>query len=255
LSQLGLSEVRIFVYEDTKIEDGALCSSPTLKFLKIDFYSHNTTPTLTKNILENCNNLEELILAYSFDRNPYRIDQNALESLSSLKGLHFQGYNVTHLKKDFVKIPDTVTTLFFAKCSIQEIDSDTFEDLTNLETIGIIHNEKLQKIPKGLFKNTPKLKTLILEGNSIQNLTWDEFEGLANLEGLSMSENQISSFDADKIATNFPNLKNLSIELNPFPCRETEAFVNKLKSKLKNLVNVDTSFMVLAHMAIFCNER
>jgi Leucine-rich repeat (LRR) protein len=255
LSQLGVSELRIFVYDGTKIEDGALCSSPTLKFLEIYFYSTNTTPTLTKNILENCNNLEELILAYSFDRNPYRIDQNGLESLSSLKVLHLRGYNVTHLKKDFLKIPNTLTTLFFEKCSIQEIDSDTFEDLTNLERIGIIHNDKLQKIPKGLFKNTPKLKTLVLRGNSFQNLTWDEFEGLANLETLSMPENQISSFDADKIATNFPNLKNLNIELNPFPCRETEAFVNKLKSKLKNLVNVDTSFMVLADMAILCDER
>ncbi|CAH1379493.1 unnamed protein product, partial [Tenebrio molitor] len=102
------------------------------------------------------------------------IDHNALESLSSLKVLHFQGYNVTHLKKDFLKIPNTLTTLFFETCSIQDIDSDTFEDLTNLETIGIMHNEKLKKIPKGLFKNTPKLKTLTLSSNGIQDLTWDE---------------------------------------------------------------------------------
>jgi hypothetical protein len=242
LSQLGVSELRIFVYDGTKIEDGALCSSPTLKFLEIYFYSTNTTPTVTKNILENCNNLEELILAYFSDKNPSRIDQNALESLSSLKGFHLRGYNVTHLKKDFVKIPDTVTTLFLSGCSINEIDSDTFEDLTNLESIGIMHNKQLKKIPKGLFKNTPKLKTLMLRGNSIQNLTWDEFEGLANLEGLSMPENQISSFDADKMATNFPNLKSLSIELNRAPCRETEAFVNKLKSKLKKLVDVEYKF-------------
>jgi hypothetical protein len=242
LSQLGVSELRIFVYDDTKIEDGALCSSPTLKFLEIYFYSTNTTPTLTKNILENCNNLEELILTYYFDENPYRIDQNALKSLSSLKVLHFQGYNVTHLKKDFLKIPNTLTTLFFAKCSIQEIDSDTFEDLTNLETIGIIHNDKLKKIPKGLFKNTPKLKTLTLRSNRIQNLTWDEFEGLTNLEVLSIADNQISSFDADKIATNFPNLKSLYIESNPPPCKEKEAFVNQLKTKLKKLVEVEYKF-------------
>jgi Leucine-rich repeat (LRR) protein len=204
LSQLGVSELRIFVTDDTKIEDGALCSSPTLKVLEINFYYTNTTPALTKNTLENCNKLEELLLVYDFDKGPHQIDHNALESLSSLKGLHFQGYNVTHLKKDFLKIPNTLTTLFFSTCNIQEIDSDTFEDLTNLETILMIHNEKLQKIPKGLFKNTPKLKTLTLRSNRIQNLTWDEFEGLTNLEVLSIAENQISSFDADKIATNFP---------------------------------------------------
>jgi Leucine-rich repeat (LRR) protein len=135
-----------------------------------------------------------------------------------------------------------LTTLFFAKCSIQEIDSDTFEDLTNLETIGIIHNDKLQKIPKGLFKNTPKLKTLTLRSNRIQNLTWDEFEGLTNLEVLSIAQNQISSFDTDKIATNFPNLKSLYIEMNPLPCKEKETFVNQLKTKLKKLVEVEYKF-------------
>jgi Leucine-rich repeat (LRR) protein len=97
----------------------------------------------------------------------HQIDDNALERLPSLKRLEIQGYNVTHLKKDFLKIPKTVTTLFFGTCSIQEIDSDTFENLTNLETIVIIHNDKLQKIPKGLFKNTPELKTLTLRNNRI----------------------------------------------------------------------------------------
>jgi Leucine-rich repeat (LRR) protein len=192
--------------------------------------------------LENCNKLEELLLVYDFDKGPHQIDHNALESLSSLKGLHFQGYNVTHLKKDFLKIPNTVTTLFFSTCNIQEIDSDSFADLTNLETIGIIHNDKLKKIPKGLFKNTPKLKTLTLRSNRIQNLTWDEFEGLANLEELNIRENRISSFDADKMATNFPNLKSLRIELNPLPCKEKEAFVNQLKTKLKKLVDVEYKF-------------
>jgi Leucine-rich repeat (LRR) protein len=242
LSQLGVSQLRIGVSAATKIEDGALCSSPTLKVFQINFLPTNTTPALTKNTFENCNHLEELLLLYDVDSGLYQIDQNALESLSSLKGLHFQGYNVTHLKKDFLKIPNTITTLFLSFCSIQEIDSDTFEDLTNLETIGIMHNEKLQKIPKGLFKNTPKLKTLTLRSNGIQDLTWDEFEGLANLEELNIAENQISSFDADKIATNFPNLKSLYIESNPPPCKEKEAFVNQLKTKLKKLVDVEYKF-------------
>jgi Leucine-rich repeat (LRR) protein len=242
LSQLGVSELRIFVTDDTKIEDGALCSSPTLKVLEINFDYTNTTPALTKNILKNCNNLEELLLVYDHNKGPHQIDHNALESLSSLKGLHFQGYNVTHLKKDFLKIPNTLTTLFFGTCNIQEIDSDTFENLTNLETIVMIHNEKLQKIPKGLFKNTPKLKTLTLRNNEIKDLTWDEFEGLTNLEELNIAQNRISSFDADKMATNFPNLKGLYIESNPPPCKEKEAFVNQLKTKLKKLVEVEYKF-------------
>jgi Leucine-rich repeat (LRR) protein len=242
LSQLGVSELQILLTDVTKIEDGALCSSPTLKVLEINFDYTNTTPALTKNILKNCNKLEELLLVYDFDKGPHQIDHNALESLSSLKGLHFQGYNVTYLKKDFLKIPNTLTTLVFETCSIQEIDSDTFEDLTNLETIGIINNDKLQKIPKGLFKNTPKLKTLTLSSNGIQDLTWDEFEGLANLEELNIRENRISSFDADKMATNFPNLKSLRIELNPLPCKGKEAFVNQLKTKLKKLVDVEYKY-------------
>jgi Leucine-rich repeat (LRR) protein len=242
LSQLGVSELRIFVTDDTKIDDGALCSSPRLKVLEINFDHTNSTPALTKNTLENCNKLEELLLVYDFGKGPHQLDHNALESLSSLKGLHFQGYNVIHLKKDFLKIPNTLTTLVFETCSIQEIDSDTFEDLTNLETIGIINNDKLQKIPKGLFKNTPKLKTLTLSSNGIQDLTWDEFEGLANLEELNIRENRISSFDADKMAANFPNLKSLRIELNPLPCKEKEAFVNQLKTKLKKLVDVEYKY-------------
>jgi Leucine-rich repeat (LRR) protein len=241
-SQLGVSDLRIQVTDITKIEDGALCSSPTLKTLEVNFYSSNATPTLTKNMFENCNKLEELLLGFALNNGPHHINQNALEDLSSLKGLHFQAYNVTHLKKDFLKIPNTVTTLCFSYCSIQEIDSDTFEDLTNLETIVMIHNDKLRKIPKGLFKNTPKLKTLTLRNNRIQNLKWDEFEGLTNLEELNIAQNRIWCFDADKISTNFPNLKSLYIELNPLPCKEREPFVNQLKTKMKKLVDVEYNF-------------
>jgi Leucine-rich repeat (LRR) protein len=243
LSQLGVSELRIGASETTKIKDGALCSSPTLKLLEIDFTTRtNSIPALTKNIFENCTQLEELLVIYNPINSPYQIDHNALESMSSLKALSLKGYNVIHLKKDFLKIPNTLTILVLAFCGIQEIDSNTFEDLNNLETIELIYNRHLKKIPKGLFKNTPKLKTLTLRRNRIQNLTWDEFEGLNNLEVLSIAENQISSFDADKIATNFPNLKSLYIELNPPSCKEKEAFVNQLKPKLKKLVEVEYKF-------------
>jgi Leucine-rich repeat (LRR) protein len=59
---------------------------------------------------------------------------------------------------------------------------------------------------------------------------------------LNIAENQISSFDADKIAANFPNLKSLYIQQNPLPCKEKEAFVNQLKTKLKKLVDVEYKF-------------
>jgi Leucine-rich repeat (LRR) protein len=239
LSQLGVSELRIGASETTKIEDGALCSSPTLKLLEIDFTTRtNSIPALTKNIFENCTQLEELLVIYNPSNCPYQIDHNALESMSSLKALSLKGYNVIHLKKDFLKIPNTLTILVLAFCGIQEIDSNTFEDLNNLETIELIYNRHLKKIPKGLFKNTPKLKTLSLSDNNIQDLTWDEFEGLANLEVLNVAQNRISSFDADKIATNFPNLKKINIDLNPPSCNEQEAVANQLKTKLKTLVEV-----------------
>jgi hypothetical protein len=69
LSQLAVPELQILLTDVTKIEHDALCCSPTLKVLEINFYYNNTTPALTKNTLENCNKLEELLLMYdSSDR-------------------------------------------------------------------------------------------------------------------------------------------------------------------------------------------
>ena len=235
LSQLGnVTELRICRSNIEKIEPGALCSSQ-LKTLELDFYTQSQPPTLSKEVFDNCD-IEELILRFGEDSTIYKIDDDALGNLTNLKKLYLQGYNLEHVEKNFLKLPhNELTVLEFSLCNIHQIDSDVFEDLKDLESIAIVHNRELKSLPKDLFKNNSKLKTLTLRSNAIENVTWDEFEGLANLETLTMSENRINQFDADKIATNLPNLKYLNIDLNPPPCKQKEAFVNELKTKLTNV--------------------
>lgn len=212
-----------------------MCSLPTLKTLEVNFSSYKDVPVVTKNLFQNCNQVEEVTLVFDKHNGPDQMDQNVLEGFSNVDQLHIIGYNIDHFHKLSWKTSTSPTELSLLSCNIHEIDSGALEDLENLKVLSIGDNRQLTKLPRGLFKNTPKLHTLNLRRNAIEDLTWEEFEDLTNLEDLDIGENRISVFDVEKIATNLPNLKKLSIDGNPQPCKQKEDFVNELKSKLKKV--------------------
>ncbi|RZB49876.1 LRR 8 domain containing protein [Asbolus verrucosus] len=246
LSQLhGVKELRIWRHHITEIEKGALCSSPSVKTIELDFYLDSEPITLSKDVFANCNNLEELILEfYGGLPKPVIIAPDAFENLPNLYLLAIQGHKITHLNERSLRKVNkqSLIHLTLSYCEIEEIDVNVFENFNNLEALYIINNRKLDHLPKNLFRNLSKLKILSLRGNNLQDLTWDEFEGLSSLKKLQISNNKISSFDADKIAAFLPHLESLNIENNPPKCKQKEAFVEELKRKLHHLVDVIYKF-------------
>jgi Leucine-rich repeat (LRR) protein len=135
---------------------------------------------------------------------------------------------------------------------IVQLDSNVFDDLTNLEELEIVHDIELTGLPKGLFKKTPKLKRLVLSDNKLQNLTWEEFEGLSSLEELDLFDNQITYLDASKIAKNLPKLKILFTEMNLLPCGHRKHFRKEIKEKFHRSVEVPERY---PDLYISCDEN
>ncbi|RZB49877.1 leucine-rich repeat-containing protein 15-like [Asbolus verrucosus] len=246
LSQLQtVTELKIHRNQIREIEKGALCSSPALRVLELEFYTNIKLPVFTRDAFDSCDNLEELLLKFDDNDvgNPPLINQDAFGNLPRLQKLALQGYRIPHMTKHFLKIShDSLTALIFSFCHIQRIDSDVFDDFKNLEEVIITHNPEWSRLPTDIFKNLSKLKKLVLRDNNLQGLSWDEFQGLSSLRELNLVDNQISSFDVDKIAKYMPGLEDLQIEINPAPCKQKEAFVSQLKTKLNHSVEVSYKF-------------
>ena len=71
---------------------------------------------------------------------------------------------------------------------IEQIDSDVFQGLGNLEEL-ILNGNKLNKIESNSFRYLIKLKKLDLRKNKMQQNISNGFQGLDHLEELNLFEN------------------------------------------------------------------
>jgi Leucine-rich repeat (LRR) protein len=252
LSQLhNVTEVRILRNQLRHIEPAALCSSPNLKTLEVDLSRNKNPPLLTKEMFDGCDTLEELFLKGDYNE-AAKIEDDALRNMSKLKTLGLDSLRVEHLGKFLKLTNNSLTRLIMSNLHIVQLDSNVFDDLTNLEELEIVHDIELTGLPKGLFKKTPKLKRLVLSDNKLQNLTWEEFEGLSSLEELDLFDNQITYLDASKIAKNLPKLKILFTEMNLLPCGHRKNFRKEIKEKFHRSVEVPERY---PDLYISCDEN
>lgn len=238
-SQLfNVSNLKIFNNQIRKIEKGAICSSPSLKSLELNFAGNAYAPTLTKQSFTLCKfQLQELFLRFDFD-NPSKLEVDALEDLK-LKSFGLQCYWIGSLHRKFLHLHhQSLVSLVLSNCYIYDIKEDFFNDMINLESLEISHNRNLTYLPRNLFKKNLKLKNLSLKNNRLREISWNIFDNLKDMEFLDLSGNRLAHFDAEQIASFMPSLKKLLILKNLVPCKLKEAFAEDLENKLKNSVKV-----------------
>uniref|UniRef100_A0A7E4W994 LRRCT domain-containing protein n=1 Tax=Panagrellus redivivus TaxID=6233 RepID=A0A7E4W994_PANRE len=145
-------------------------------------------------------------------------DQNILELIIE---------NCNPVIPRLTKLPNiTVSTLAILKCSIEEVDDDTFENVHNLTTLILAQNaittfisldhlpvinelhlsrNKINHIPNGTFqrnsvagnKTDLNFKFLDLSYNNLTEITNDNFVGLTSVEALHLQYNQIGDIGTD----------------------------------------------------------
>ena len=233
-----VSKLKIFDNRVAKIEPGAVCSSPSVKSVELNFAGNSEAPTLTNDVFRLCQfQLQQLFIRLDFD-NPSQIDKEALRDLN-LRELSLQCHKVGILDQDFLTLNTlNLTRLVLSNCYIHKIDRHFFSRMEKLEEVEISYNRNLTHLPKNLFIKTPNLKRLFLQYNRIRELEWDEFAGLNFLQELDLSGNRLAFFDARNISENLPNLRRFKILKNLLPCQLKEKFSSDLNSLMNHSVEV-----------------
>ena len=233
-----VSKLKIFDNRVTKIEPGAVCSSPSVKSVELNFAGNSEAPTLTNDVFRLCQfQLQQLFIRLDFD-NPSQIDKEALRDLN-LRELSLQCHKVGILDQDFLTLNSlNLTRLVLSNCYIHKIDRHFFSRMEKLEEVEISYNRNLTHLPKNVFIKTPNLKRLFLQYNRIRELEWDEFAGLNFLQELDLSGNRLAFFDARNISENLPNLRRFKILKNLLPCQLKEKFSSDLNSLMNHSVEV-----------------
>ena len=105
-------------------------------------------------------------------------------------------------EKDKIKKIDSNTfknltkleTLWLQDNAIEEIDVRLFETLSNLKELEL-YNNKLKRIDSNTFKNLTKLEKLYLNNNEIEEIDVRLFESLSNLKVLYLYNNKLKEID------------------------------------------------------------
>ncbi|CRK91609.1 CLUMA_CG005263, isoform A [Clunio marinus] len=154
----------------------------------------------------------------------------------------------------------------FLDSYLPEIPSELFDTFRKVEVLEITHadlkflfprslhraeqlisfkanNNKIQRVPHLMFKDTPKLQFLDLSSNSISHVNGGAFSGLENLKELGLSFNQIDILDEDT----FKPLTNLTwIWLDHNKLRIISANLLMQSSKLKGIYLNDNKISALS---------
>ena len=112
---------------------------------------------------------------------------------------------------------------------IEQIDEDTFKELTNLRSV-ILNVNYIQEIYQETFKNLYNLEDLQINVNKIRFLDKDLFKDLRSLISLSLNNNRIE-FIPQSIFNNLKNLYEIDISNNEIDriCHEHFSGLTNLK--------------------------
>ena len=114
------------------------------------------------------------------------------DSVSSrIRFLDLSANFITNFPSGMIKRLNYLTRLLFRRNSIQSLDRESFEGLTNLELIDL-HDNRIQDIDNRAFKDLKSLKSLDLSLNVISTVG-SSLEPLTNLMKLNLSDNYITT--------------------------------------------------------------
>ncbi len=116
--------------------------------------------------------------------------KSILIALFALKQISAANINQTLLFEKYGYNKDSVL-IDLSEKSIEIIDKNTFQGLTNLEILFLDEN-KIRRLEYGLFDGLENVREIWLEFNYIISVNKDIFEGLNKLEKVCFNDNPIS---------------------------------------------------------------
>ncbi|XP_072401202.1 uncharacterized protein [Diabrotica undecimpunctata] len=223
LSDIGIS-LRHFSMRSNNIEHIDITTFPDIPLLQHLDLGNNKLTILPDNVFTSLGLLQTLDLSF----NPLR--SNFKELFHYAQGLKFLNLaNTGMIATPHFPLPDLIS-LNLSYNSIEAINKNSVQQLSNLKSLDLSHNNLLQ-VPSQLWIHLPNLKTLELSYNPIKELLFDNFVNLQNLQELNIQHlNYLSRFESEAI-TQLKILSKLSMQTWP----KIENFSEKLCQMLSNI--------------------
>uniref|UniRef100_A0A6P7FU58 Chaoptin-like n=1 Tax=Diabrotica virgifera virgifera TaxID=50390 RepID=A0A6P7FU58_DIAVI len=223
LSDIGIS-LRHFSMRSNNIEHIDITTFPDIPLLQHLDLGNNKLTILPDNVFTSLGLLQTLDLSF----NPLR--SNFKELFHYAQGLKFLNLaNTGMIVTPHFPLPDLIF-LNLSYNSIETINKNSVQQLSNLKTLDLSHNNLLQ-VPSQLWMHLPNLKTLELSYNPIKELLFDNFINLQSLQELNIQHlNSLSRFESEAI-TQLKILSKLSMQTWP----KIENFSERLCQMLSNI--------------------
>lgn len=154
----GMNNVRSLILatnSDHHMTDDILSDLSNLKRV------HMSVKHANKNIFKNLTKLESIYIAINSSESLDNFDTSEMKHSPALKNMELSFNSFTRLTKRFFEGCPHVETLLFYNNTIDEIDADAFELLTNLRHIHMTMNQ-MTSLPAGLFSKNEKLETFYM---------------------------------------------------------------------------------------------
>ena len=174
---------------------------------------------------------QKQVLDYGFSIQDY-LDSPILKEkihLTSQTDLDLSNMKINNLY-GLQNIPNinTVQTLYLHHNQLEDIPTNAFAGLTNLEWISLSGNQ-LSTIQPNAFAGLPNLVWLYLSNNRLTTIQPEAFAGLTNLKRLLLNENQLRTIQA-KAFTGLTNLEELFLDNNQMTIiKQPKAFAGLTK--------------------------
>lgn len=138
--------------------------------------------------------------------------------------------------KNLTKL-DHLKNLDLSENHIQDIDVQTFANMTDLETLKLKHSG-LNQISFGLFSHKAKLRVLDISFNSLRTIDLKMFTAITDLRSLYLEGNNLTELNLSEIKQYFPLLTKIGISKNNWQCGNLAETIKILESSSIELNSV-----------------
>ncbi|KAK6617969.1 hypothetical protein RUM44_002411 [Polyplax serrata] len=217
---------------------------------------------------ENLKNLHSLDLSNCNLTGP--LDEMSFMNATSLRNLDLSGNSLSFEDLSVALSPLTkLTTLNLRDCSLSELPSNTFENLTQLKELDISRNplnnifhdlldslehleylnmgySNLSKLSKETFLRTTNLQRLILSGNDLGEVEVGLFRNLRNIEILEIENCNMKNSIDEKVFSNetYGSMRELKMGGNPLRIEVGSLFPEQMgQLKVLDLSRCNLSYL------------
>ena len=198
----GLEELSLAYNLIREIPEGTFKDHKNLKILNL--YGNLISEINLQTLKGIESNIEYLDLGFNV------IDKIDRISYPSLRYLNLEKNSIKNVTGIFNKLQN-LQVLNIGENQVEEIGSDTFEEMTNLLTINMNQN-KIRMLKPGIFANQ-YLTKVNMSGNKLEEIETGSFSELNILEDVDLSNNMITTIKNGAF-DRIPHLKRLHLQGN-----------------------------------------